>query len=71
MFKSLIAEFFAFLAFKNDERYHELELRIQQLEQERNQLTNRVPQVVLEPFDVNTEERIKKLEKRVFWEKHW
>lgn len=38
MIKALIAEFIAFVYMKNDERYAELEKRIQQLEAEKKKL---------------------------------
>lgn len=66
MFKSLFAEFIAFLAYKQDERYHELEQRIQQLEQERNQ-----PVLIEAPKQNDKyDKRLEDLERKVFWERH-
>lgn len=57
--KTLIAEFLAFLISKLDERYNELEARVQQLEKER----------LLIGEDKDTQTRLESLERKVFWER--
>jgi len=65
MFKALVAEFLAFLLSKSDEKYAELEKRIESLENERDIL-----RMSIRKGDRIFGERLEDLEKKVFWERY-